>query len=53
MTEVKKKAKAKYKKKVKRITIDFYPTENELWNKIQAQDNKQGFIKKLIENAPI
>lgn len=38
----------KYKQKVKRITIDFYPTEEDLWEHIQNQPNKQGYIKKLI-----
>lgn len=38
----------KYKQKVKRITIDFHPTEEDLWEHIQNQPNKQGYIKKLI-----
>lgn len=38
----------KYKKKVNRITLDFSPAESELWERIQAQPNKQGFIKALI-----
>ena len=37
-----------YKKKVNRITIDFYPTEAELWDHIQAQGKKQTYIKNLI-----
>ena len=38
----------KYKQKVKRITLDFHPTEEELWNHIQSQDKKQTYIKDLI-----
>ena len=38
----------KYKQKVKRITTDFYPADEELWNHVQQQDNKQGYIKDLI-----
>lgn len=38
----------KYKKKVKRITIDFAPTEAELWEHIQSQEKKQTYIKNLI-----
>ena len=39
----------KYKKeKIKRITVDFYPAEAELWEHIQSQQNKQGYIKDLI-----
>lgn len=38
----------KYKQKVKRITIEFHPTEEELWNHIQSQPKKQTYIKELI-----
>ena len=43
-----KKAKNQYKKKVKRISVDFYPTESNLWNHIEAQPQKQTYIKDLI-----
>ena len=42
------KAVKKYKEKTKRITIRFFPAEMELWNHIQSQENKQGYIKSLI-----
>lgn len=42
------KAVKKYREKVKRITVDFYPSEEEIWNKVQAQPNKQRYIKDLI-----
>ena len=48
LTEARKRAKAKYGEKVKRITVAFYPTEAEIWEKLQSQDNKQGYIKDLI-----
>lgn len=38
----------KYKQKVKRITIELHPTETEMWEHIQSQPNKQGYIKGLI-----
>lgn len=38
----------KYKEKVKRITIDFYPADAELWEHIQNQPKKQTYIKDLI-----
>lgn len=44
-----KKYKEKYKEKVNRITTDFYPSEEELWNHVQKQENKQGYIKSLIK----
>jgi hypothetical protein len=43
-----KKYKEKYKEKVNRITVDFYPSDEELWNHVKKQENKQGFIKDLI-----
>jgi hypothetical protein len=49
LTEAQKKAKAKYSEKVKRLTVSFYPTEAELWDKLQSQENKQGYIKDLIK----
>ena len=48
MTEAQKKAKKKYRDKGKRLTLDFYPTESDLWEHIQAQPNKQGYIKSMI-----
>ena len=36
------------KKNIKRITTDFYPTEQDLWDHVQTKDNKQGYIKDLI-----
>lgn len=47
-TEAQKKAVKKYKKKVNRITVDFSPAESDLWDHIQGQPNKQGYIKGLI-----
>ena len=47
-TEAQRRASQKYREKVKRITIDFYPTEAELWDHIQSQEKKQTYIKDLI-----
>lgn len=47
-TEAMKKAKAKYNKKVAKITIEFYPAESDLLQKVNEQPSKQGFIKELI-----
>lgn len=38
----------KYKQKVKRITLEFHPSEAEMWEHIQNQDKKQTYIKDLI-----
>lgn len=47
-SEAQKKALEKYKAKVKRITVDFPPTDAELWEHIQKQPKKQTYIKDLI-----
>ena len=47
-SEAQKKAVKKYKEKVKRMTIEFSPTEMELYNHIQQQDKKQTYVKDLI-----
>lgn len=48
ITEAQKKAKKRYRAKVKRLTIEFYPTEKVLIEKIEAQPQKQTYIKNLI-----
>jgi hypothetical protein len=47
-SEAQKKAVKKYKEKVKRMTIEFHPTEMELYEHIQQQPKKQTYIKDLI-----
>lgn len=39
----------KYKKKVNRFSIEFYPTDDKLWAWLNEQPNKQGYIKSLIQ----
>jgi hypothetical protein len=38
----------KYKQKVNRFTVDFHPTEADLWEHLQNQPKKQTYIKDLI-----
>lgn len=47
-SEAQKKAIKKYKEKVKRITLEFHPSEQDLYDHIQQQDKKQTYIKSLI-----
>lgn len=47
-TEAQRRAVKKYKESVNRITVDFYPTETDLWEHIQSQEKKQTYIKDLI-----
>lgn len=47
-SEAQLKASKKYKEKVKRITVDFYPTDADLWEYLNSQPKKQTYIKQLI-----
>ena len=47
-SEAQKKAVKKYKEKVKRMTLDFAPTESDLLEYINKQPKKQTYIKELI-----
>lgn len=47
-SEAQKKALEKYKAKVKRFTVDFPPSDADLWEHMNSQQNKQGYIKSLI-----
>ncbi len=38
----------KYKEKVNRVYLDFYPTEEDIWLHVTNQKNKQGYVKDLI-----
>ena len=49
VSEAQKRANEKYRKaNVKQAVVRFYPTEAELYEWLQAQDNKSGYIKELI-----
>lgn len=47
-TEAQLRAVQKYKQKVKRITLEFHPTETEMWEHVQSKGKKQTYIKDLI-----
>lgn len=48
LSEAQKRAKAKYNSKVTKVSIEFYPDDAELLNKVKEQPNKQKYIKDLI-----
>ena len=49
LTEAQKRAKKKYYDKgVKKILLEFYPSDAELYDKVQEQPSKQAYIKDLI-----
>ena len=41
-------ANQKYKANIKRFTVDFPPSDLELWEHLQKQPKKQTYIKDLI-----
>ncbi len=47
-SEAQKRADQKYKKKVKKVLLEFYPTEEELIEHLEKQEKKQTYIKDLI-----
>ena len=48
-TEAQLRANAKYAKAhVRRTGVSFYPAERDIYEWLQAQPNKQGYIKSLI-----
>lgn len=47
-SEAQKRAMKKYREKINRITTDFSPAEQDIWEHLQAQPKKQTYIKDLI-----
>ena len=47
-SEAQKRAIEKYRANLKRFTVDFNQSDAELWEHLQNQQNKQGYIKDLI-----
>ena len=48
MSEAHNKAQSKYRKNLKRMTIEFYPTDQDILDKLETVESKQGYIKDLI-----
>ena len=49
VSEAQKRANEKYRKEsVKQATVRFYPSEVDIWEHLQAQENKSGYLKNLI-----
>ena len=47
-SEAQKRADRKYKTKVKKMLLEFYPTDADLLEHLSKQDKKQTYIKNLI-----
>lgn len=49
VSEAQKRANERYRKQnVRQATVRFYPSESDLWEHLQAQGNKAGYLKELI-----
>lgn len=47
-SEAQKRAVKEYRKKTKKLQLEFSPAEQDLWEHIQSQPKKQTYIKDLI-----
>ena len=50
MTEAQKRAKAEYRKKVRTLHIEIYPTEQDILDKLDSVDKYSAYIKQLIRD---
>ena len=49
LTEAQKRAQRKYvRESVKQMTVRFYPSESDVWEWLNSQENKAGYVKALI-----
>ena len=49
ITNAEKKAKKKYNEKVKKILLEFYPKDKQIYEYIRTKKTMQGYIKGLIK----
>ena len=50
LTEAQKRAQRKYvRESVKQMTVRFYPSETDVWEWLNSQENKAGHVKALIQ----
>lgn len=49
VSDAQRKANEKYRRSsVRQVTVRFYPDDAEVWEWLQSQPNKQGYIRELI-----
>lgn len=49
VSDAQRRANERYRKEsVRQVTVRFYPTEADIWEWLQAQPNKAGYVKELI-----
>ena len=49
-TDAQRKAKRAYKAKIKRVTVELYPTDKAIIEHLQQQESVAGYIKQLIRD---
>ncbi len=50
-SEAQRRATKKYvKEKTKRVTLVFFPADMDIWEYLQSQPNKNGYLKELIRD---
>lgn len=50
-SDAQKRADANYRKKMKQVVVAFSPNEMDLYEYLEARDNKAGFVKELIRQS--
>lgn len=49
VSEAQRRATSKYvREKVRTLTVRFYPADADVWEHLDAQENKQGYVRGLI-----
>lgn len=49
VSDAQRRANERYRKEsVRQVTVRFYPTEADIWEWLQEQPNKAGYVKELI-----
>lgn len=49
VSDAQRRANERYRKEsVRQVTVRFYPTEADIWEWLQSQPNRSGYVKELI-----
>lgn len=49
VSDAQRRANERYRKEsVRQVTVRFYPTEADVWEWLQSQPNRSGYVKELI-----
>lgn len=49
VSDAQRRANERYRKEsVRQVTVRFYPTEADIWERLRSQPNRSGYVKELI-----